>query len=234
VEALLLAGGKGERLGTAAGGRPKALVPIAGRALCSYTVVALARAGVERIVVSCAAGREEEFERHLSGLGAEIVIAAEPEPLGRGGGLRFAAERLLAEPPVFALNADDVVALDYGALLARHVERGATATITVTPLRSPFGVVDIADGDVVAGFREAPQLPLWISCGVYVLGAEALERLPRRGDHETSTFPELADEGKLHAFRYDGTWLTVNTPKDLRRAEEWVAENPAWLPAVEQ
>jgi NDP-sugar pyrophosphorylase family protein len=229
VEALLLAGGKGERLGDAAEGRAKALVRVGGRPLSSYQVSALARAGVERIVVSCAEGREQEFERDLSGLGAEIVTAPEPEPLGRGGGLRFAARRLQGDPPVFALNADDLLALDYRALLARHRERGAAATITVTPMTSAFGVVDVSDDDVVTGFREAPRLPFWISCGVYVLDREALDRLPERGDHETATFPELASEGRLGAFRYDGVWLTVNTPKDLRRAEAWVAENPEWL-----
>jgi NDP-sugar pyrophosphorylase family protein len=56
-----------------------------------------------------------------------------------------------------------------------------------------------------------------------VLGSEALERLPERGDHERTTFPELAAEGKLLALRHEGLWLTVNTPKDLRRAEEEVA-----------
>ena len=70
-----------------------------------------------------------------------------------------------------------------------------------------------------------------MNCGVYILGAEALERFPERGDHETTTFPELADERKLRAFRHDGLWLTVNTPKDLRRAEEYVAAHPEWLAA---
>ena len=56
-----------------------------------------------------------------------------------------------------------------------------------------------------------------MSCGVYVLGAAALERLPERGDHERTTFPELAPEGRLAAFRHEGLWLTVNTPKDLRQ-----------------
>ena len=96
------------------------------------------------------------------------MTAPELEPLGRGGGLRFAAAQLRGEPPVFALNADDAVALDDKALLAQHEERGAAATITVTPMQSPFGVVDVADGDIVTGFREAPRLPLWISCGIYV------------------------------------------------------------------
>jgi NDP-sugar pyrophosphorylase family protein len=64
---------------------------------------------------------------------------------------------------------------------------------------------------------------------VYVLGEEAVARLPERGDHETSTFPELAAGGRLAAFRYDGVWITINTPKDLRRAEEYVGDHPEWL-----
>ena len=68
----------------------------------------------------------------------------------------------------------------------------------------------------------------WVSCGVYVLGDEALERFPERGDHETTAFPELAAEGRLRALRHEGLWLTVNTPKDLRLAEEHLAANPDW------
>jgi NDP-sugar pyrophosphorylase family protein len=67
-----------------------------------------------------------------------------------------------------------------------------------------------------------------VNCGLYVLGEEAIARLPERGDHERTTFPELAAEGRLRAFRHEGVWLTVNTPKDLRQAEEHVAANPEW------
>ena len=94
-------------------------------------------------------------------------------------------------------------------------------------LKSPFGVVDLGDDDAVTGFREAPELPNWVSCGIYVLGEEALERLPERGDHEDTTFPELAHEGRIHAFRNAGFWLTVNTPKDLRQAEEAMSSEAA-------
>ncbi len=68
-----------------------------------------------------------------------------------------------------------------------------------------------------------------MNCGNYVLSAEAIERLPDRGDHESSTFPELAAEGRLHAYRHEGLWLTVNTPKELRVAGEHVAAHPEWL-----
>jgi NDP-sugar pyrophosphorylase family protein len=231
VEAILLAGGKAERLGDAARGRPKALVPIAGRPLAEYQVSQLVRAGVERVIVSCTADQDGLFADALSGLGAEIVPAPEPEPLGRGGGLRFAARAREETGPVLAMNGDELLDVDLRALVAQHRARRPAATITLTPLQSPFGIVDLGDDDVVTGFREAPQLPHWVSVGLYVLDEEALARLPERGDHETSTFPELAAEGKLHGFRHKGTWLTVNTPKQLRLAEEFVSSHPRWLAA---
>jgi NDP-sugar pyrophosphorylase family protein len=227
VEAIILAGGKAERLGDAAQGRPKALVEIAGRPIAAYQVEQLAAVGVQRVLVSCAAGQEELFETALGGLGPEIVAVGEPEPMGRGGGIRFAAARRRESEDVYTLNGDELVDVDLERLLELHQSGGGAATITVVPLRSPYGVVEL-DDHVVTGFREAPRLDHWVSCGIYVLGEEALERLPERGDHETSTFPELARERRLHALRHDGIWLTVNTPKDLRVADEYLASRPGW------
>jgi len=216
MEAILLAGGKGERLGADV---PKPLVQVAGRPLAAYAVERLAAAGVDRVIVSCSAGAEDRFAEALGGLGPEIVPVGEREPLGRGGGLRLAAAARRETGPVYALNGDEIADLDLEALLAAHRSSGVAATIVVAPLTSPFGVVEL-DGDRVTGFREAPVLPHWVNAGIYVLDDEALARLPERGDHEDSTFPDLAAEGKLGAFRHEGLWITVNTPKDLRRAEE--------------
>jgi NDP-sugar pyrophosphorylase family protein len=229
VEAIILAGGKAERLGAAAEGRPKALVEIAARPLAAWQVELLARAGVERVIVSCAAGNEELFEEALAGLGPEIVAVGEPEPLGRGGGLRFAAAARREKGDVLALNGDELVDADLAELLTRQRETGAAATIVVTRPRSPFGVVALAEEDVVTRFEEGAVLPVWVSCGVYVLGSEALAALPERGDHETTTFPELAARGRLRAFRHDGLWLTINTPKDLRVARAHLEAHAGWL-----
>lgn len=226
TEAIILAGGKAERLGDAAGGRPKPLVEVAGRPLIAYQVDQLAAAGVDRVIVSCSAGQEELFERSLESLGPEIVTAPEEERLGRGGGLRNAARRREENGPVFALNGDELVDVDFRALAARHRERGPAATITVVRPKSPFGIVDVDEEDVVSGFGEDAELPVWVSCGIYVLDDEALGRLPERGDHESTTFPDLAAERKLHAFRHKGLWLTVNTPKQLRIADEYLSSNP--------
>jgi NDP-sugar pyrophosphorylase family protein len=216
MEALLLAGGKAERLGEAAQGLPKPLVPVAGFPLAEYTVARLVGAGVTRILVACRAGQEDAFVNALGGLGAEIEPVGEPEPLGRGGGLRLAASRRVEDGTVLALNGDELLDVDFRALLDEHERSAAAATIVVAQVQSPF--------------REAPTLPDWVNSGVYALGEEALERLPERGDHEQSTFPELAAERKLRAYRHEGVWLTVNTPKDLRRAEDFMAAHPDWRP----
>jgi NDP-sugar pyrophosphorylase family protein len=230
MEALLLAGGKAERLGEAAQGLPKPLVPVAGFPLAEYTVARLVGAGVTRVIVACRAGQEDSFVNALGGLGAEIVPVGEPEPLGRGGGLRLAAQQRAEPGACLALNGDELLDVDFAELLAEHEQSGAAATIVCAQVRSPFGVVELQDDGRVTGFREAPLLDDWVNSGVYVLGAEAIERLPERGDHEQSTFPELAQEGKLRGFRHTGVWLTVNTPKDLRKAEDYMAEHPDWRP----
>jgi NDP-sugar pyrophosphorylase family protein len=232
MEAIILAGGQATRLGDAARGHPKALVPIAGHPLAEYQVAQLVRAGVDRVIVSCAAGQAALFEAKLSGLGADIVAVAEAEPLGRGGGLRFAAQYREESGPLYALNGDELTDVDLRALLEAHEEHGGAATIVVAPLTSQFGVVELADGDRITGFREAPRLPHWVNAGVYVLDEEGLARLPERGDHEQSTFPELAEEGKLFGFRHEGLWITVNTPKDLTRAEEHYAAHPELRPTL--
>lgn len=231
MEAIILAGGKAERLGDAAGGKPKSLVPIAGKPLIAYQIGRLRNAGVGRVIISCAAGQESLFQSELAELGVEIATAGEPERLGRGGGIRFAALERSEDGDVFALNGDELLDVDLAALLGRHRETSAAATIAVAQPPSAFGVVDLDADDVVTGFREAGRIPYWVNCGVYVLSPEALARFPERGDHETTAFPELAAERKLRAYRHDGMWLTVNTPKDLRRAEEHVVEHPEWLAA---
>jgi NDP-sugar pyrophosphorylase family protein len=227
VEAILLAGGKAERLGGAAQGRPKALVEIAGRPLAAYQVAQLAAVGVDRVLVSCAAGQEELFEAGLEGLGPEIAAVGETEPLGRGGGARLAAQAREESGPLYLLNGDELIDVDLAALLGSHRAYGGAATIVVAPLPTGFGVVEL-DDDRVTGFDDSPNLPFWAHAGVNVFDDEAIARLPERGDHEATTLPELAAEGKLYAYRHEGLWLTVNTPKDLRVAEEHVRGNPDW------
>ena len=114
-------------------------------------------------------------------------------------------------------------------MLARHRESGAAATVTVAQPPSQFAQVELTDDDLVIGFHEVSRVPYWVNCGIYALSPEALARFPEKGDHETTIFPELVAEGRLGAHRHEGLWLTVNTPKELRRADEHVTRHPEWL-----
>src|SRR5262249_13327407 len=159
---------------------------VAGFPLAEYTVARLVGAGVTRVIVACRAGNEDVFVNALAGLGAEIDAVGETTPLGRGGGLRLAASRREERGPVLALNGDELLDIDYRALLSDHERGGAAATIVVAQANSPFGVVDLEDDGTVSGFREAPKLEHWVNSGVYVLGDDALALLPEQGDHELS------------------------------------------------
>ncbi len=228
MEAIVLAGGKAERMGDATGGRPKSLVEVGGRPLLAWQLGRLRAIGVERVILSCAAGQEADFEAGLDGVGVEIACAGEPERLGRGGAIRFAAGFRQEGGDVLAMNGDELVDVDFAGLLERHRATGAAATVTVAQPPSQFGQVDVTDDDVVTGFHEVSRVPYWVNCGIYALSPEAITRFPEKGDHETTIFPELAAEGSLRAFRHTGLWLTVNTPKELRRADEHVIAHPEW------
>ena len=78
------------------------------------------------------------------------------------------------------MNGDELVDVDFEALLARHRSTGAAATVTVAQPPSQFGQVDLNDDDVVTGFHEVARVPYWVNCGIYVLSEEALARFPER------------------------------------------------------
>jgi NDP-sugar pyrophosphorylase family protein len=229
MEAIILAGGKAERMGDATAGLPKSLVEVGGKPLLAWQIGRLHRAGVDRVIISCSGGQEPEFEEGLAGLGVEIVCAGETERLGRGGAIRFAAASRTESDEVFAMNGDELVDVDFTALLDQHWATGAAATVTVARPPSQFGQVDLTDDDIVTGFHEVSRVPYWVNCGIYVLSAAVIDRFPEKGDHETTIFPELAGERSLRAYRHTGLWLTVNTPKELRRADEHVSQHPEWL-----
>lgn len=66
-------------------------------------------------------------------------------------------------------------------------------------------------------------MPVWINAGVYLFEPEITPLLPVKGDHESSTFPELAKERRLSAYRIDGFWRGIDTVKDVKEAGAEIA-----------
>jgi NDP-sugar pyrophosphorylase family protein len=217
-QAVILAGGKGERLRPYTEDRPKAMIELLGSPIMAYQLHWLRSYGFQRVVIACGY-RHEIIESHFgdgSKWGLKIEYEIESEPLGRGGALKKALKRIGGfQQPVLAINGDGITNLKIDDLFAFHEKHKPVATLATFPLRSPYGIVDIDDDRTIRGFREKPELPFGVNAGMYVLEPEIVALLPDKGDHEDLTFPQLAEQGRLKAFQSNSFWRTVDTAKDL-------------------
>jgi NDP-sugar pyrophosphorylase family protein len=216
--AIVLAGGKGERLRPFTEDRPKPMVEIMGIPMLGYQLQWLQGQGVTDVIISCGY-RHEVIEAYFGDgerLGMRVRYAVEAEPLGRGGALRLALGGVPdSEEVVIATNGDVITNLPLAPLLEVHTSRRMIGTVVLTPFVSPYGIVEIDGQDRVTQFREKPELPYWINAGIYALSRGIQDHLPQRGDHETTTFPELAKSGRLGAHKSQSYWRGVDTIKDV-------------------
>jgi NDP-sugar pyrophosphorylase family protein len=219
-QAVILAGGQATRMRPYTDDRPKAMVEVAGAPILEHQLRWLASGEVRHVILSVGY-RADVIRDHVgdgSAFGIEVDYAVETEPLGRGGGLRFAALRLPhPDEEWFGMNGDVLARFDLRDLLAQHQRLGATATIALAPYRSTWGLAEL-EGDLVRGFVQSPRLPYWINAGIYAMSPEMIELLPEKGDHEDTTFPSLALAGKLGAFKIEGYWRGIDTVKDVKEA----------------
>lgn len=203
------------------------MVEIHGRPLLEYQVRWLRSQGIDEILVACGY-RHEVISDHFGDGAAwnlRIRYVVEEEPLGRGGALKQAMAQIPhAAEPCVATNGDIITDVELTPVVERHIRQGVLATVVVAPFVSPYGIVEIAESDRVAGFREKPELPYWVNAGIYVLAPQIAPLLPDRGDHETSTFPRLAREGRLAAYRSRAFWRGVDTVKDLTEVAKAIEE----------
>ncbi|MFH0936973.1 MAG: nucleotidyltransferase family protein [Candidatus Daviesbacteria bacterium] len=224
--AIILAGGKGERLRPYTNDRPKPMVEIAGKPILAYQINELKKAGVEEIILACSYQREV-LQSYLSD-GEKYKIKAsysiEETPLGRGGGIKQAMKQITGDwDDVIISNGDNLWRVDLKSLIKKHQEKRALATIVVVPLKSPYGIVEFNENDEILGFREKPELPHWINAGIYVFSKNIELLLPDIGDHEVETFPKLPKE-KFLVFQSRDYWRGIDTVKDLTEAEKEVKE----------
>lgn len=201
------------------------MVEVNGRPIVEHHLAWLRANGVERAFLLTGYMHEVIAEHFATPRidGLDVRCIAEASPLGRGGAFKNAfREAGLADNAVIATNGDVLTEQPLAPLVEAHERAEALATVLLTPMISPFGIVD-TDGGLVTGFREKPPLPYSINAGVYVLTREAIARFPDVGDHETETFPALASEGRLAAFESGAYWKSVESQKDLREAGERLA-----------
>lgn len=223
MEAVVLAGGMGTRLRSAVPDLPKCMAPVAGRPFLAWLVDDLENAGFEHIILSLGY-RHDAIEEWVAGRNnrARIDCVVEAEPLGTGGGVRFALQKA-EEPDVFVLNGDTWFGVDYAAMAWFHRQQGTVATLALKPLRDfeRYGEVCCSPTGRISAFREKqPCAQGLINGGIYLLQRDALDGCPERFSLERDFFEPLAAQNKLSGFRSEGYFIDIGIPSDYARAQQ--------------
>lgn len=226
MQAIIIAGGEGQRLRPLTDDRPKGMVALGGKPILQHQIEWLRDNGVTDAVIACGYLHEviQEYFEDGRRFGIHLRYSVEDSPLGRGGALKQAYGQLPPDEPfTIATNGDNVQTQSLAPVIRQHKRTGATATLLLVQLRSPYGIVQ-QKGKRITGFREKPLLPHWLNAGMYVLDRDFFPPLPDIGDHEDSLFPALAAEGKLYGFRSRSYWKAIDTIKDLNDAERELSQ----------
>ena len=221
--AVVMAGGRGQRLRPLTDTTPKPMLRVAGRPILERIVLHLAGAGIERIFLSVNYGGQQ-IEDHFgdgSAFGCSIDYLREEQPLGTAGSLS-----LLPEPPsepLLVLNGDLVTNVDVRRLLDFHVAGGHAATIGTRRYHHtiPFGCIE-ADGDLVLSLQEKPTLHRLVNTGIYVLDPAVQAMVPSGVD---VTMPWVIDQllaegSSVGAFEVEGDWIDIGQREQLDLARQ--------------
>lgn len=227
MQAIILAGGLGTRLRSVVPDLPKPMAPVAGRPFLAWMLDRLADAGFERAVLAVGYRHEaisEYFGERYRGLALHYSV--ENAPLGTGGAMHLAAAQVTSMP-VFVLNGDTYLELDYRAMLDAHRRAGALMSVAVcsVPDVSRYGALEIAGG-VVTGFQEKGRGGQgYINAGVYLLSSGIMERIPAGVpfSFEQELLVPALHEIRPAAMVAEGLFIDIGVPEDYDRAQRLFA-----------
>ncbi len=221
--AVVLSGGEGVRLRPITNDVPKGLVRVGGKPLLQWVIEWLRDNAVIDIVIGVAYLKEQIIDFFGNGerFGVKIRYSVHTVEGGTGEGFRLAVTRNVSERTFFALNGDQITDIDLKSMFRKHEESRAIATIAVVHPRLPFGLVMVDADDYCRGFAEKPIIKdMFCSSGIYIFQRDIVKLFPTRGDVERTTFPRLSHGKKIRAYRHRGSFITVNSLRELEEAEE--------------
>lgn len=222
LSAILMAGGKGERLRPMTLTTPKPLLTIEGKAIIDYNIEALAAVGVRDITVTTrylAEQLDEHFAREVAGV--KVRTVREDTPLGTIGSARLAD--IPAEGNTLVMNSDLITTISFEELYLKHRDSGADATVAVIPYQVsvPYAILTL-DGERVTGIAEKPSYSYYANAGIYIFRNPLLRglQLGRRTDATDLIDEIIASGGMVAYYPIKGTWIDVGSPTDFRQAAE--------------
>ncbi|HET8672619.1 MAG TPA: nucleotidyltransferase family protein [Thermoleophilaceae bacterium] len=231
MQVMLLAAGRGTRLGELGRQTPKVLVEIGGKPLLARQFEYLARQGADRVVVN-AHHLAEQILDFVGNTPAPfpVDVVVERELLGTAGGLRNALPYFRPDEPVIVLNGDTLLDAPLCRLLKAHLRTGASATIGATRLEDTTGkgVIEVDGAMRVTGFEEKPVQPRpgLANAGLYAIERELATLIPRDVffDFAHDLFPLALDiEADLRVHELGGEFADIGTPESLAAVQAAVA-----------
>ena len=230
MQCVILVGGLGTRLGGLTAARPKPMLDVAGRPFLERLIDNAARFGADRFLL-LAGYLADVVRAHFpngvysaNGRTVSIDILQEPQPLGTGGALRFARDRLADS--FLMLNGDSMFAFNWLDLVVAPLDGAAVGRLALrtVPNAARYGVVRAdADGRVASMRQDSAHTgPGDINGGVYWLDRAILDYMEADGfvSLENDVFPRVIADGRLRARRYDGFFIDIGVPDDYARAQD--------------
>jgi D-glycero-D-manno-heptose 1,7-bisphosphate phosphatase len=200
------------------------MLPVAGQPFIEILEMELARQGIDEILVIAGFRGSLMEERFVDSKRVKVVV--EPEPLGTGGAIRFAAEHL--SPSFLFLNGDSLFDINLHDLMSVSDDLTAILALRQMPDISRYGPAELATNGRITNFSERPLRggPGLINGGVGYFSRHILDWIPagRAVSIEREVYPKLAAEGLLGGRVYDRPFIDIGIPADYALAQTQLPE----------
>jgi NDP-sugar pyrophosphorylase family protein len=225
LKGVILAGGFGKRLKPITDNVPKPMIEILDKPIIEWQIQLLAKNNIREIIICVGYLKEQIIDHIASGnrFNVKVAYTVEEEPLGTGGALKNTYSLLKDEKEgFFMINGDILTNIDFKIL----ADKNKTNTLAVVPLNSPYGIVDFDEQLNVTGFKEKPHiLDKWINAGIYFFNEDVFNYLPDKGNIETTALPEMANQQKLKAKKFENSfWKSIDSHKDIEESSKELAK----------
>lgn len=222
ISAILMAGGKGERLRPLTNSTPKPLLEIDGKAIIDYNIEALASVGINDITVTTrylAHQIHEHFSKPIAGI--QVKCVEETIPLGTIGAASMIPRK--KSGATLVMNSDLLTTISFEDMYLRHIEENADITIAAIPyvVSVPYAIL-ATNGSQVNAIEEKPSYSYYANAGIYIISNALLDTLPANERTDATDFVEQAiSSGKrVIYFPINGTWIDVGSPTDFKQAQD--------------
>lgn len=224
VDAVLMAGGKGERLRPLTEKTPKPLLPVGDKAIIDHNVDRLISYGIQHINVTVNYLKEQIEEHYREPRnGVQIHTIREPQFLGTIGSIRFVPR--FYNDTVLLMNSDIFTNIDYEDFYLHFKENEAEMSVAAVPynVSIPYGVLDLYGRDI-QGLQEKPKFTYYVNAGIYMIKRRALDEIPEGAFFNATDLVEklISENKKVIRYPLNGTWIDIGNPQEYQKAQDLV------------